>query len=295
VYGYWRPPQYDLGVELGLAFEHVDIDYSALMLKTTRDRLSPKLGLVWSPLTGTTVRAAAFSAVKRPFIGSQTIEPTQVAGFNQFFTGFDRFYGDIDGTVSKRACLAIDQKFSSTMFAGAEITARKMDVPSVVLEQDFTWREKTARLYWYKAYRPIDSTSVLAGWQVAISVDYEYERIERPQVLTGAEGILKLTTERLPLALKLFNANGLTLGASTAYVRQRGDFSVDVGFPEFSKRDSAWVTDIYLDYRLPQRLGVVSIGAKNVFDKEINLVDTDPAFPLVPSRRLVYARARLLF
>ena len=294
-YGYWRPPQYDLGVELGLAFEHVDIDYSALMLKTTRDRLSPKLGLVWLPLTGTTVRAAAFSAVKRPFIGSQTIEPTQVAGFNQFFTGFDRFYGDIDGTVSKRACLAIDQKFSPTMFAGAEITGRKMDVPSVILQQDFTWREKTARLYWYKAYRPIDSSSVLAGWQVAMSVDYEYERIERPQVLTGAEGILKLTTERVPLALKLFNANGLTFGVSTAYVRQRGDFSVDVGFPEFSKKDNAWVTDIYLDYRLPQRLGILSIGAKNVFDKEINLVDTDPAFPLVPSRRLVYARARLLF
>jgi tetratricopeptide (TPR) repeat protein len=295
VYGYWRPPQNDLSVELGLAFEHVDIDYSALALKTTRDRVSPKLGVVWSPLTGTTVRAAAFSAVKRPFIASQTIEPTQVAGFNQFFTGFDRFYGDIDGTVSKRACLAIDQKFSSTMFAGAEITARKMDVPSVVLQQDFTWKEKTARLYWYKAYRPIETTSVLAGWQVAMSVDYEYERIERPQELTGAEGILKLTTERLPLALKVFNANGLTFGVSTAYVRQRGDFSVDVGFPEFSKKDNAWVTDIYLDYRLPQRLGILSIGAKNVFDKEINLVDTDPAFPLVPSRRLVYARARLLF
>lgn len=295
VYGYWRPPQYDLSVELGLAFEHVDIDYSALMLKTTRDRLSPKLGLVWSPLTGTTVRAAAFSAVKRPFIGSQTIEPTQVAGFNQFFTGFDRFYGDIDGTVSKRACLAIDQKFSSTTFAGAEITARKMDVPSVVLEQDFTWKEKTARLYWYKTYAPNERASVLAGWQVATSVDYVYERIERPQELTGSEGILKLTTERLPLALKLFNASGLTFGVSTAYVRQRGDFSVDVGFPEFSKKDSAWVTDIYVDYRLPQRLGILSVGAKNVFDKEINLVDTDPAFPLVPSRRLVYARARLLF
>ena len=294
-YGYWKPSQYDLSIELGLAAERVDIDFSTAPQYIHRNRVSPKVGVIWSPLQGTTVRAAAFQSVKRPFIGSQTIEPTQVAGFNQFFSGFDKFYGDIDGTVSQRACLAVDQKFSFTTFAGAEVTARRLTVPSINLDEDFTWREKTARLYWYKAYGPFDNSSVLAGWQLATSVDYEFERIERPQVLTGSEGIERLTTERAPLALKLFNANGLSLGASTAYVRQRGTFSADVGFPEFSKSDSAWVTDIFVDYRLPQRLGTVSVGAKNVFNQSIDLVDTDPAFPLVPSKRFVYARARLLF
>jgi tetratricopeptide (TPR) repeat protein len=294
-YGYWRPPQYDFSIELGLAAERVDIDFSTAPQYIHRNRVSPKVGVIWSPLRGTTVRAAAFQSVKRPFIGSQTIEPTQVAGFNQFFSGFDKFYGDIDGTVSQRACLAIDQKFSFTTFAGAEVTARKLTVPSISQDRDFTWREKTARLYWYKAYGPIDNSSVLAGWQFATSVDYVFERIERPQAMTGSEGIERLTTERVPLALKLFNANGLSVGASTAYVRQRGTFSADVGFPEFSKRDSAWVTDIFVDYRLPQRLGIVSVGARNVFNKSIDLVDTDPAFPLVPSKRFVYARARLLF
>jgi tetratricopeptide (TPR) repeat protein len=295
VYGYWRPTQYDLRIELGLAAEHVDVEFTAVTAKMTRNRLSPKLGLIWSPSDGTTVRAAAFSSVKRPFIASQTIEPTQVAGFNQFFTGFDRFYGDIDGTVSQRVCLAIDQKFSYTTFAGAEITARKLDVPSLAQDRDFTWKEKTARLYAYKAFGPFDRSSVMAGWQVATSIDYEYERIERPQILTGPEGILKLTTQRVPLALKLFNANGLSIGASTAYVRQQGSFSVDEGLPEFSKREAAWITDIYLDYRLPQRMGILSIGAKNVFDQAIDLVSTDPAFPIIPNRRFVYARARLLF
>jgi hypothetical protein len=34
---------------------------------------------------GTTLRAAAFRVLKRTLITDQTLEPTQVAGFNQFF------------------------------------------------------------------------------------------------------------------------------------------------------------------------------------------------------------------
>jgi len=294
-YGHWGPLGYDFSVEAGLAAEFVNIEYSLFSQRIKRHRLSPKLGLIWSPLSGTTVRAAIFSSVKRPFIASQTIEPTQVAGFNQFFTGFDKFFGDLDGTVSKRACFAIDQKFSATTFAGAELTARKLTVPSINLERDFDWREKTARLYWYKAYGPISSSSVLAGWQIATSLEYLYERIDRPQTFTGPEGIENVRTDRVPIAIKFFNANGLSVGVATSYVRQKGVFSIDEGLPEFPKQDHAWVTDLFVDYRLPQRLGILSVGAKNVFDKSIDLFDTDPTFPNIPARRFVYVRARLVF
>ena len=294
-YGYWKSADYDFSIELGLAGEFVDIKFSAFTQQIKRNRLSPKLGLTWSPLAGTTLRAAVFSSVKRPFIGSQTIEPTQVAGFNQFFTGFDMFYGDLDGTVSQRACLAIDQKFSSTTFAGAELTARRLIVPSINLDRDFDWREKTARLYWYKAYGPIGGASVLSGWQIATSLEYQFERIDRPQAFSGPEAILNLETDRVPIAVKFFNPNGLSIGATVSYVRQKGLFSIDEGLPEFPKRDSAWVSDLFVDYRLPQRLGILSVGAKNLFDKPIDLLDTDPTFPTVPARRFIYARARLVF
>ena len=79
-------------------------------------------------------------------------------------------------------------------------------------------------------------------------------------------------------------------------VRQaEGRVLIDVGLPEFPQQDHAWVTDVFVDYRLPQRLGILSIGAKNVFDKSITLFDTDPTLPIVPARRFVYARARLTF
>ena len=52
---------------------------------------NPKLGISWDVRPGTTLRAAWFETLKRPLVGDyssrsgQTIEPTQIAGFNQFF------------------------------------------------------------------------------------------------------------------------------------------------------------------------------------------------------------------
>ena len=68
-------------------------------------------------MPGTTVRAAAFRVLKRTLVTDQTLEPTQVAGFNQF-------YDDVNGATSWRYGLGLDQKFGRDVFAGAEISKR---------------------------------------------------------------------------------------------------------------------------------------------------------------------------
>ena len=70
-----------------------------------KNQFNPKLGMTWSPFTNTTLRAAAFRVLKRTLVTDQTLEPTQVAGFNQF-------YDDFNGTEAWRYGGAIDQKFS---------------------------------------------------------------------------------------------------------------------------------------------------------------------------------------
>jgi Tfp pilus assembly protein PilF len=57
-----------------------------------REQVNPKFGVTWNPSASTTLRAAVFRTVKRTLTSSQTIEPTQVAGFNQFFD-------DVNGTM----------------------------------------------------------------------------------------------------------------------------------------------------------------------------------------------------
>ena len=49
------------------------------------NQFNPKFGAMWNPFPATTVRAAAFRVLKRRLITNQTLEPTQVAGFNQFY------------------------------------------------------------------------------------------------------------------------------------------------------------------------------------------------------------------
>jgi len=48
-------------------------------------QFNPKLGIVWEAFEGTTLRGAWFRVLKRTLVTDQTVEPTQVAGFNQFF------------------------------------------------------------------------------------------------------------------------------------------------------------------------------------------------------------------
>jgi hypothetical protein len=50
-----------------------------------KDLFNPKFEITWHPFPATTVHAAAFNALKRTLITNQTLEPMQVAGFNQFF------------------------------------------------------------------------------------------------------------------------------------------------------------------------------------------------------------------
>src|SRR6185503_960947 len=87
-----------------------------------REQFNPKFVLTWEPIPGTTLRAAAFRTLKRTLITNQTLEPTQVAGFNQFFD-------DLNLTEAWRYGGAIDQKLTKNIFGGVEFSKRDLKVP----------------------------------------------------------------------------------------------------------------------------------------------------------------------
>jgi hypothetical protein len=239
------------------------------------------------------VRVAATASIRRPFVASQTIEPTQIVGFNQFFSGFEQLYGDVEGTISKRTGIAFDQTFSDTTFAGIEVAKRKLDVPDLNLEQQFNWRENTGFAYIYKTFPTLTSDGPLARWRLAAALEGEFEEIYRPQSQTGSEGIMNLETTRVPIAIRIFDDRGLSLRLKTTYVKQTGTFSVAVGFPVVDTDDSAWIIDASIDYRLPRRLGVVSLGVMNIADDFIDLLETDPFVPREATRRLAFVKVGL--
>ncbi|MGI8514596.1 MAG: tetratricopeptide repeat protein, partial [Acidimicrobiia bacterium] len=100
-----------------------------------RNLVNPNIGLTWEPVTGTTVRIAAFGALSKEGLDiSETIEPTHVAGFNKFFG--EPVVGDSDainrqGVEEWRYGIGLDQKVFSNLYAGAEVSHTDLDVPGV--------------------------------------------------------------------------------------------------------------------------------------------------------------------
>ena len=115
------------------------------------------------------------------------------------------------------------------------------------------------------------------------------------QISRILESILDLESVRVPIGLRLFHDSGLSLRVSTTYVEQSGTFSIDVTLPTFEQDDNAWITDLALDYRLPRRRGLVSVGVLNIGDNFIDLLETDPLNPRVSTRRFGFVKLRLTF
>jgi tetratricopeptide (TPR) repeat protein len=248
---------------------------------TDRRKLNPKAGLIWNPLPGTTFRAAAFKTLKRPFISDQTIEPTQVAGFNQFFD-------DADGSETFRYGLAVDQELTTDLYGGVEYSKRNLNVPVNDLTTgesfDANWEERTARAYLYWTY---------TKWMAA-SAEYLYEKFERDPDFTGEEEILDVVVHRVPLQLRFFHPCGASLRLGGTYIYQHGEFgNAADGF--LHGDDRFWVFDGSIGYRLPKRFGIATFGVMNIFDKKFHFQDTDLSNRVIYPERFVFGRLTLAF
>ena len=146
----------------------VDSYQPASSRATSSSQVNPKFGLLWNPIPSTTIRAAAFRTLKRSLLTDQTIEPTQVAGFNQFFDDFNT-------TSSWNYGGALNQKFPHEVYAGGEFTWRNMTVPFfdtvANTETSSDWKEKNSRIYLF--WTPHEWVSLTAEWL--------WQRLERDQ------------------------------------------------------------------------------------------------------------------
>jgi outer membrane receptor protein involved in Fe transport len=244
----------------------------------SRDQFNPKFGITWNPFPATTLRAAVFRVLKRTLITDQTLEPTQVAGFNQFFD-------DADSTESWRYGVAIDQKLSQSLYGGVEVSTRDLSVPfhnvtaNAIRRED--WNEYLGRTYLFWTPHP---------W-LALSAEYQYERFERGRDFTPA--FRDVTTQRVPLGLHFFYPVGLSASLKATYFNQDGDFRRQGGDCCESGSDDFWVVDAAISYRLPKRYGFVTLGVTNLFDKSFKYQETDLRNPIILPHRFIFARVTL--
>lgn len=243
-----------------------------------RNQTSPKLGLLWNPAEGTALRVAALRGVKRTFYANQTLEPTQMAGFNQFFD-------EPNGTDFRLVGLAIDQRLSASLYGGASSSRRisrypvTIDAAAGVIEE-FERRDRVhnAYLYW------------LINRSSALGVDYHYEKLVQPD----DESFDHVVTHRLPVTLKLHWNPRLSFSLLATLVHQKGHF-LDIDRNSFAGTSNVLLVDAAVTWRLPNRVGLLSIEGRNLFDRRFRYQETDPVRPQLASQRQVVARLSIFF
>jgi tetratricopeptide (TPR) repeat protein len=245
-----------------------------------KNQANPKFGLTWSLKSGTTLRAAWFKTLKRTLITDQTLEPTQVAGFNQFFD-------DPSATQSKVYGGAVDQKFGRKAFAGAEYSRRELTIPhlqlpdGILTEKD--GNERLARAYLFAVPHP---------W-FTFGAEYQYEKFDLdPELFFSFKTV---TTHRVPLSARFFHPSGIGAIVGVTYLKQDGDFRPPGGSDFVQGNRGFWVVDASLRYRLPRRYGFLVAGANNLTDEKSTYEATDPANLGIRPGRVVYARVVLAF
>jgi tetratricopeptide (TPR) repeat protein len=247
------------------------------------NQFNPKFGITWNPFPRTTFRGAVFRTLKRTLITNQTLEPTQVAGFNQFFDDFNQ-------TEAWSYGGAIDQKFTNSIYGGGVFSYRNLNIPFFNAAADpvdppidnTNWDEYTGRAYLF--WTPHD-------W-LALRAEYLYEKLKRDD--DAPEGVEEVKTHRVPLGVKFFHPTGLSASLTTTYFNQDGDF-IRVDGVEESGDDDFWIVDAAVSYRLPKRYGFISVGVTNLFDEEFDYFDSDIVNPVIQPDRSIFGRITLAF
>ena len=222
------------------------------------DETNTKLGIRAEVMDNLELRASYFEVVKPALSSNRTLEPTQVAGFNQFFD-------DPNGTKSERYGLGLDGKASSTLSYGVEFTRREIEglVSPLGAEPFFEDRDEwlhRAYVYW----TPADS--------LAVDFSLEYDRSENQDDSAVSDSRpTRVDTHSFPVSIRYFHPGGAFVGVRTTYVDQEveaeSDYQYQTGSSNFT------LVDLVVGYRFPQRKGIMSLSFQNLFDEEFDYLD----------------------
>jgi tetratricopeptide (TPR) repeat protein len=241
------------------------------------DEFNPKLGLQWDISKHFHLRLARFETLKRRLVVDQTIEPTQVAGFNQHFD-------DFNGTRAKQYGIGLDARLTRTFYGGMEASRRDLKVPTPTRAGDaFDFDKEREELYSAYLYWTPHSRWAVRG-------EYRLEKLQ-----ANKRSPSKVKTTSVPLAVRYFAPSGFFSELSATYVRQAVDqVSTD--------SEDSMLFDTALGYRLRKRRGIISLEARNLLDKEVRFQDMSFRTPpqraanprFIPDRTLL-ARITLSF
>lgn len=254
VYGYWNyrlTPS--LSTVLGVAHERRESEGGVT------DDWNPKLGVLWLPNESLTVRAASFRTLKRGLVVERTIEPTQVAGFNQF-------YDDQNGARAHVNSLAVDARLRPDLRLTAQIQRREVRRAPGLLGSGLNWsraeewieRQAGMQVFW----TPTPRIAARAG----LSTD-RFSRIPLQMDVLPT----RVHTTSLPIAIRHFWPQGVFAEMAVTRVLQRVERQSTGS--DRAGRDRFTLVDMTVGMRLPTWPATVTLTAKNLLGEQFRYED----------------------
>jgi len=249
--------------------------------------VSPKFGATATFKSGTTVRAAAFARMASSIGRLQTLEPTQVSGFNQF-------HEDVGGTRSWNYGVGVDQRFSIVFF-GASWMRRDRTIPEAtcptpdpfsgcafVAGTELVDRESTDDLA--NAY-----VNVLIGKLVSASVDWDLDTRTFDTTTMSPLGLFqdRFDTQRIRPQVRVFLPIGFFASVAGSHYDQEVDQFDDLtSAARTTVQADFWTVDAAVGWRLPRRLGSISLEGSNLTDEQFAFYEQSLQENLIPARRV---------
>ena len=149
-----------LGIHLGGSYESLHTEVSA------GGRYNPKIGLTARIFDIGTIRATYYTNLTKPIVSAQTLEPTEIGGFNQFFD-------DKVASETERYGARIDFDKVAGLNTGIEASTRFSKTPFLTVGLGIDHEKVQEKIY--AAY--LNATPVKS---LALSLEPQFESLERP-------------------------------------------------------------------------------------------------------------------
>jgi len=288
VYAYdqWRVLD-PLLLTLGLSYDYLEspVNFRTAPIASgedSDDRVSPKAGFTWLPARDTVVRFAYTRSLGGvSFDQSARLEPSQVAGFNQAYRSLipESVSGSVAGSRFETFGLALEQKFSTGTYVGAEASLLESDASRTIGVVDLRFppayvNSGTRQELDYVEKDLLITVNQLLGdwWSVGARYWLSDTRLKTqfPQIPTSVTPAADVTNDALMHQLGfygLFNhPSGFFGRAESMWVSQSNK-----GYTPDLPGDDFWQLNLFAGYRFFRRHAQVQVGVLNLTDQDYQL------------------------
>lgn len=314
-YGYysWRPLD-PLRLIGGISYSHlrypVNADTAPIASgEASRDQISPKVGLLFTPWERGQLRAAYTRSLGGLFFdNSIRLEPTQVGGINQAFRSLipESVAGIVPGTSFDTAGAGFDQSFPHGTWLGVEgdwlmsdgartvgalTNSLFLPIPDSAsgTSQHLNFRERDLSAY----------VGQLLGDAFAVSAHYKLTEgtlhTTFPEIPNTAAGLSQIEQDnravlhQVSLRVNLNHPSGFFAQWESNWYHQSNS-----GYTPDQPGEDFWQHNFLAGYRFPRRYAELTLGVLNITDRDYHLNPLNPYSELARGRTFI-ASLRLNF